>query len=90
MYHARSTPNPATGEVEDTDVGFPGPEHHIAEGGGRWRSRWAQLAVCAIVGGLLQIPRRDRLSHHFLEPTFADSNCYDELEPSDGLTMSAC
>ena len=23
--------NPATGEVEDTDVGFPGAEHHIAE-----------------------------------------------------------
>src|SRR3954449_9771081 len=23
--------NPATGEQEDTDVGFPGPEHHIAE-----------------------------------------------------------
>ena len=23
--------NPATGEVEDTDVGFPGPDHHIAE-----------------------------------------------------------
>ena len=23
--------NPATGEAEDTEVGFPGPEHHIAE-----------------------------------------------------------
>ena len=23
--------NPATGEAEDTDVGFPGPDHHIAE-----------------------------------------------------------
>ena len=23
--------NPATGEPEDTDVGYPGPEHHIAE-----------------------------------------------------------
>ena len=27
--------NPATGEPEDTDVGFPGPEHHIAERPGR-------------------------------------------------------
>ena len=27
----RAPLNPATGEVEDTDVGFPGPEHHIAE-----------------------------------------------------------
>ena len=23
--------NPVSGEEEDTDVGFPGPEHHIAE-----------------------------------------------------------
>ena len=23
--------NPMTGEAEDTDVGFPGPEHHVAE-----------------------------------------------------------
>ena len=23
--------NPPTGEEEDTDVGFPGPEHHVAE-----------------------------------------------------------
>ena len=23
--------NPMTGEPEDTDVGFPGPEHHVAE-----------------------------------------------------------
>ena len=25
------TTNPVTGEEEDTDVGFPGPDHHIAE-----------------------------------------------------------
>jgi len=25
--------------------------------------------------------------HHFLEPSFADSRYYDELEPSDGLTI---
>ena len=31
LYHAPEPTNPATGEVEDTDVGFPGPEHHIAE-----------------------------------------------------------
>src|ERR1700709_40198 len=31
-HAAPPTPrNPATGEVEDTDVGFPGAEHHIAE-----------------------------------------------------------
>ena len=31
LYHAPEHTNPATGEVEDTDVGFPGPDHHIAE-----------------------------------------------------------
>ena len=30
LAHAEPA-NPATGEPEDTDVGFPGPEHHIAE-----------------------------------------------------------
>ena len=27
----RFTDNPANGEIEDTDVGFPGPHHAIAE-----------------------------------------------------------
>ena len=31
LFHAAEHTNPATGEVEDTDVGFPGPDHHIAE-----------------------------------------------------------
>ena len=30
LHHAERR-QPATGEIEDTDVGFPGPEHHIAE-----------------------------------------------------------
>ena len=41
LHHAERRRNPATGEEEDTDVGFPGPEHHIAEQaradeGSRW------------------------------------------------------
>ena len=31
LHHAEVHTNPMSGEVEDTDVGFPGPEHHIAE-----------------------------------------------------------
>jgi NADH-quinone oxidoreductase subunit L len=27
LHHAEQPFNPATGEIEDTDVGFPGPEH---------------------------------------------------------------
>ena len=31
IHHAEAPFNPANGEIEDTDVGFPGPEHNIAE-----------------------------------------------------------
>ena len=31
LFHPEQPTNPANGEVEDTDVGFPGPEHAIAE-----------------------------------------------------------
>ncbi len=31
LHHAEVPTNPATGEAEDTDVGFPGPTHAIAE-----------------------------------------------------------
>jgi NADH-quinone oxidoreductase subunit L len=65
--------NPLTGEPEDTDVGFPGPEHHIAE-----RARpmaWAMsvLGVLAIVGGYVQIPGLTDTIETFLEPTFESS-----------------
>ena len=40
------------------------------------------LAVLAIVGGFLQIPGVTDALHHFLEPTFADSQLYAQLEPS--------
>ncbi len=86
LYHAPEHTNPATGEVEDTDVGFPGPDHHIAER--EWSMKFAMglLAVGAIVGGFLQIPKVTNVLHTFLEPTFADSRFYETLEPSDGLT----
>ncbi len=38
-----------TGEVEDTEVGFPGPEHHIAEQSLAMRLAMGTLAVLAIV-----------------------------------------
>jgi NADH-quinone oxidoreductase subunit L len=85
IYHAPEPTNPATGEVEDTDVGFPGPEHHIAEHEPSMRLAMGGLAVLAIVGGFLQIPKVTHVLDHFLEPTFADSR-FHSLEPSDGLT----
>jgi NADH-quinone oxidoreductase subunit L len=86
LYHAPEPTNPATGEVEDTDIGFPGADHHIAEREGTMRVAMGCLAVGAIFGGVLQIPHLTDVLHNFLEPSFADSPFFDELEPSDGLT----
>ncbi len=69
-------------------MGFPGPEHHIAEEEKGMAVAMGLLAVGAIGAGLLQIPQVTDVIHHFLEPSFADSRFYDELEPSDGLTIA--
>jgi NADH-quinone oxidoreductase subunit L len=82
LYHAHEPTNPATGEVEDTDVGFPGPEHHIAEREWPMKIAMSFLAVGAIIGGFIQVPKLIDTLHTFLEPTFAGSQYYEELEPS--------
>jgi NADH-quinone oxidoreductase subunit L len=84
LHHAEVHTNPANGEVEDTDVGFPGPEHHIAEREPTMKIAMGSLALLAIVGGLLQIPKVTHVIDHFLEPTFHDSALY-ERELSGGL-----
>ncbi|TMK58424.1 MAG: NADH-quinone oxidoreductase subunit L [Actinobacteria bacterium] len=65
--------NPATGEPEDTDVGFPGPEHHIAEQSLPMRVAMGVLAVLALVGGLIQIPGVDDVVTKFLDPVWEGS-----------------
>jgi NADH-quinone oxidoreductase subunit L len=87
LYHAPEPTNPMTGEVEDTDIGFPGPEHHIAEREFPMKAAMAGLALLAILGGIPQIPDVNESLHHFLEPTFADSRYYDTVEPSGTLTV---
>ena len=82
LYHAPEPTNPMTGEVEDTEVGFPGPEHHIAEREFPMKVAMGGLAVLATIGGFLQIPGVTDAVHHFLEPTFADSELYEEINPS--------
>jgi NADH-quinone oxidoreductase subunit L len=72
--------NPATGEPEDTEVGFPGPEHHIAERALPMRAAMAVLGVLALVGGLIQVPGVDEVLHNFLLPTFASSRFVDVEE----------
>jgi NADH-quinone oxidoreductase subunit L len=83
LHHADPF-NPATGEPEDTDVGFPGPEHHIAERESAMRGPMTLLAVLAIVGGVVQIPQVTHVISNFLEPTFAGSR-FAGVEPSGGI-----
>jgi NADH-quinone oxidoreductase subunit L len=65
--------NPMSGEHEDTDVGFPGPEHHIAEREWPMRVAMGMLALLAIGGGIVAIPGVTDWFENFLEPVFADS-----------------
>ena len=73
--------NPQTGEPEDTDVGFPGEEHHIAEREWPMRAAMAVLGFGALFAGLIQIPGVDHVVTTFLEGTFESSSLY-HLEPS--------
>ena len=75
--------NPATGEPEDTDVGFPGPEHHIAERAWPMAVAMSVLGVLAIVGGWIQIPGVDAVLEHFFEGTFEESALF-HIVPSTG------
>jgi NADH-quinone oxidoreductase subunit L len=65
--------NPATDEPEDTDVGFPGSEHHIAEQNWPMKTAMAVLAFLALFGGLIQVPGLDHVITGFLDPVFHDS-----------------
>ena len=85
LHHAEVPRNPGTGEEEDTDVGFPGPGHFIAER--EWPMKFAMslLAFGAVVAGVLQIPGVDAGISRFLNPVFADS----KLAHEDPSTASA-
>jgi NADH-quinone oxidoreductase subunit L len=74
--------NPMTGEPEDTDVGFPGPEHVVAERSWAMKVAMAPLALLALVAGVLGIPGVTDTLEHFLEPTF-ESSAYAEDHPSE-------
>ena len=79
LHHADVPRNPMTGEEEDTDVGFPGPGHFIAERELPMKIAMSALAVLAVLGGLVQVPGIDDAVTKFLAPTFADSK-YAHLE----------
>jgi len=86
LHHAEHPTNPATGEVEDTDVGFPGPHHAIAERSLPMKVSMSLLAVGAIGAGLIQIPEVDDVITKFLEPSFAGSALYT-VRTKDGLLV---
>jgi len=69
--------NPMTGEAEDTDVGFPGPEHHVAERAWPMKAAMGPLALVSIAGGYLAVPGLTDVIEKFLEPTFHDSRFHD-------------
>jgi NADH-quinone oxidoreductase subunit L len=73
LHHAEVPTNPATGEEEDTDVGFPGPVHAIAERARPMRVAMSLLALGAIGAGFVQVPKVDSVIGDFLQPTFAGS-----------------
>jgi NADH-quinone oxidoreductase subunit L len=93
LAHVEVPFNPQTGEAEDTDVGFPGPAHHIAERDWRMSVAMAALAVLALIGGLIQIPGVDSGIENFLAPTFAGSQLAGHLASTSadwvGLVIGA-
>jgi NADH-quinone oxidoreductase subunit L len=78
--------NPMTGEPEDTDVGFPGPEHHVAEHAWPMKGAMGPLALLSIVGGAVAIPGVTDTLEHFLEPTFHNSRFHDTA-PTTGAEV---
>ena len=92
--HHGEPENPATGEKEDTDVGFPGPDHWIAERALPMRIAMAVLSFGALFLGFLQIPGVDHVVESFLEPTFEDSIIAHTVEVTTrdsyiGMTVGA-
>jgi NADH-quinone oxidoreductase subunit L len=86
LHHAEVPTNPANGEVEDTDVGFPGPHHTVAERAMPMKVAMTVLAIGAIGAGLVQVPGVDDVIVNFLRPTFSSSPLY-EPHTKDGLLI---
>jgi NADH-quinone oxidoreductase subunit L len=76
-----------TGEEEDPDVGFPGPEHHIAEREWPMKIAMGTLAALAVIGGIVGVPAATDTLEHFLEPTFEESRFHESV-PSEGAEFT--
>ena len=75
--------NPHTGEPEDTDVGFPGAEHHIAE------REWPMRVAMAVLGVRRPVrrpdpdPGRRRRGHHVPRRAPSRARRSTTIEPVD-------
>jgi NADH-quinone oxidoreductase subunit L len=87
LHHAEVPRNPANGEIEDTDVGFPGPFHAIAERSGEMKIAMGLLAIGAVGIGLVQIPKVDFVIDDFLRPSFATSPLYAQRDRGGLLAL---
>jgi NADH-quinone oxidoreductase subunit L len=83
QYHAEQPFNPGNGEIEDTETGFPGPDHAIAEKNWPMKFAMGTLAILAVIGGFIQIPGVDNGVARFLAPSFAGSRLFD-ADPHNG------
>jgi NADH-quinone oxidoreductase subunit L len=81
IHHA-DPENPMTGESEDTDVGFPGPSHQIAEREWPMKVAMAILGFGSLFAGFLQVPGVTDTVETFLEGSFEGSR-YADTVPSD-------
>jgi NADH-quinone oxidoreductase subunit L len=73
--------NPHTLESEDTDVGFPGKVHHIAERSWPMAVGMAVLGFGALFGGYIQVPGIDATLENWFEPVFEASPLYAIVPP---------
>jgi NADH-quinone oxidoreductase subunit L len=85
--------HPATGEIEPVTVGYPGPDHQIAEREPEMKVAMGTLAFLAITAGALQIPGVSSVVEKFLAPVFDDSavanNFPSASEEWTGLAVGA-
>jgi NADH-quinone oxidoreductase subunit L len=82
IHHAEPR-NPVTGEPEDDDVGYPGPEHHIAEREPVMQLAMGALLLLSVLGGIFQVPGVTHLVEGFVHPTF-DGSRFSDIEVSTG------
>jgi len=81
--HHEPPHNPGTGEPEDTDVGYPGPDHAIAERAWPMKAAMSVLAFLSLIGGIALVPGVTKTLEEFLHPSFEDSK-FAEMVPSAG------